>query len=410
MSGFDRDELGPYGSALDLPSMVEMRQQLQAFKLLTRFFMRHKRVELLELEEQVQNLAEIVDRFYALLGPRNWIFHDQLDTKSIQALIELPAERAERALIEIYKTPDTLRFALMTLNRFPELRARMTQIEQAKTDYLEGRYSSTVQTLLSVMDGFVNDVEKDQRRGLHTRDAEEMTAWDSVVGHHMGLTHAHKSFTKSFKKTVTEEVFELYRHGIVHGMVINFNNDVVATKAWNRLFAVADWAASRQKQNVPPKPQAGWRELVRSLDENRKTKEALERWSPSESRVSDVGFEDDEVVQLSAEYLRCWQSKNFGRMAELLAPLVAEPTISQSAGMLRRDSGSTLLDGFSLERVVHKAAAVAEVDVRLVVDGEAKDGRMRWIRSDSTGMAISPNQEGSWGLMNWTPQAMINER
>jgi hypothetical protein len=57
-----------------------------------------------------------------------------------------------------------------------------------------------VLTLLSVMDGFVNDVDHGERRGLHARDADEMGAWDSVVGHHMGLTHAHLSFTKPFRR------------------------------------------------------------------------------------------------------------------------------------------------------------------------------------------------------------------
>jgi hypothetical protein len=52
---------------------------------------------------------------------------------------------------------------------------------------------------------------------------------------------------KRFSKTSNEEVFELYRNGIVHGVLLNFNNAVVASKAWNRLFAVADWATSREK-------------------------------------------------------------------------------------------------------------------------------------------------------------------
>ena len=47
-----------------------------------------------------------------------------------------------------------------------------------------------------------------------------------------------ETFTKTIKKRVDSEVFEVYRHGIVHGSVVNFDNIVVATKAWNMLFAV----------------------------------------------------------------------------------------------------------------------------------------------------------------------------
>jgi hypothetical protein len=42
--------------------------------------------------------------------------------------------------------------------------------------------------------------------------------------------------------------------------LVNFDNDIVATKAWNRLFAVADWAASRQKRAIPPDPKPTMKE------------------------------------------------------------------------------------------------------------------------------------------------------
>ncbi len=78
-----------------------------------------------------------------------------------------------------------------------------------------------------------------------------MTAWDSVVGHHMGLTNALTAYDKTIKKRVDEEVSELHRHGIVHGTITRFDNVVVATKAWNMLFALADWAAATRKARQP---------------------------------------------------------------------------------------------------------------------------------------------------------------
>lgn len=400
----------PYGSALDLPTVQEMLVQVKGGKILTRIIARDQRATFIKVEEQVRELSALIDRFYLLLGPRNWIFHDRLSTKALGALVALEPARAERALIELYQNPETLRLSIMSLRRFPELQARMPQIEQASVDYFEGRYYATVQTLLSVMDGFVNDVERSSRRGLHAREADEMCAWDSVVGHHLGLTHAHRSFTKSFNKTVTEEVFELYRHGIVHGMVVNFNNDVVATKAWNRLFAVVDWATSRQKQQVPPQPKPGWRDLLHSIEENHKAKEALAQWQPSSFTPNAPEFETDEVVVMSTAYLAAWHETRYGLMADLLSPLVSESTTKHTAGMVARDLGSCGLGGFAVTRVDHRASAVTEVDVQLVLDGETKEAAMRWIRSDGNGMVTSPNQEGSWGLMTWTSWAMINQR
>jgi hypothetical protein len=389
--------------------MVELLTQLKSIKLVTRFILRGERKSMLELERQVKYLASVVDRFYDLLGPRHWVFHEDFDPTRIDALLGFPAEVAERALIDQYKERETLRFWVGRLARFPELQVRMALIERAEADFREGRYYATVQTLISVMDGFVNDVVSEERRGLHARDEDDMTAWDSVVGHHMGLTHAHKTFTKTFRKTSTEEVHELYRNGIVHGMLVNYDNDLVGAKAWNRLFAVADWAASREKGRAIPKQRPSWRELFRSIDQNRRVREALDLWRPSSLLAEDDDFESDLVVAASRAYLEAWRAKNYGRMAALLSPLLAEDTPGKTAGMVRAEFDETELGSFDLQRVDHKAAAVAQVDIGLTVDGKRRLGRMRWIRTGPDGQSVAPNQDGSWRLMTWTATAMANE-
>jgi hypothetical protein len=220
----------PYGSALDLPSTKEIFRLLEGAKALTFFIARDKRGEMIELEAQVRHLGEVVDRFYALLGERNWIFHDDLPVPFVESLIGMSTDEAQRALIDHYKDSDSLRLKVRRLARFPELQARMTLIERAEADFEAGRYYSTVQILLSIMDGFVNDLDLGARRGLHARESDELHAWDSVVGHHLGLTHAHASFARPFRKRSDEPVTELYRNGIVHGMLTNYDNDVVAAK------------------------------------------------------------------------------------------------------------------------------------------------------------------------------------
>ncbi len=65
----DASGTAPYGSAHDLPSFVEMRQQLKAFKALTLFVMREKRGEMAELEARMNEMADRVDAFYERLGP-----------------------------------------------------------------------------------------------------------------------------------------------------------------------------------------------------------------------------------------------------------------------------------------------------------------------------------------------------
>lgn len=168
-----------------------MLQLIRGAKLWTRMLARKQRPQLLRIERQLKQVVELVDSFYALLGPRHWIFHEHLSTEKVAAILRLPVDEAERGLIEIYKEPETLGFLIRMLGRFPELRARMDLIERARTDFAEGRYYSTVLVLITVMDGFVNDFEP-KHRGLHTRSEDEMNAWDSIVGHHLGLANAHE--------------------------------------------------------------------------------------------------------------------------------------------------------------------------------------------------------------------------
>ncbi len=397
----------PYKSALDLPSVAEMLWLIQGGKLLTRLIARRLRPDLVKIEREIKQLASLVDRFYALLGQRNWIFHEHLNTQKIEALLELPPDEAERHFIEIYKEPETLEFMIRMVRRFPELGVRMHLVERARSDYLEGRYYATVLVLLSVMDGFVNDFES-QHRGLHARDEDEMHAWDSVVGHHFGLTHAHRTFTKSFSKTSDEEVTELYRNGIMHGNLVSFDNDIVATKAWNRLFAVADWAVSQQKRAIPPDPKPTMREVLAKVRDNEEAKKELARWRPRIISVEEPGFTDEPVHRVTVAYLEAWKAKNYGRMAELLSALVSRDTHRQTAGMVREECDRIDLTDFSVRRINYQAAAACEVEVDLVLDSDSRPARIRWIREGEDGKASLPNQPGEWRLILWGPLAMLN--
>ena len=185
----------PYGSARDLPSYQEMACQLQGVKLLTRFIARNQRSGILEVEHQLNHLVAVVDRFYDQLGPRNWIFHESLNVSAVEAILGQAAtcEEAEQRFIEIYRDEDNLVFWISRLYSVEGLRERAHQIERARKHYYAEQYDSAALHLIAVMDGFVNDFEPDVRHGLSSRDPDAMTAWDSVVGHHLGLTNALKA-------------------------------------------------------------------------------------------------------------------------------------------------------------------------------------------------------------------------
>jgi hypothetical protein len=369
---------------------------------------REHRASLEELERSLERLVTVVDGFYKLLGPRNWIFHDSLNVSKVEAIVNHPADEAEAELIASYQDRESLRFQIGRLRRLPAIRSRLALIDLAREDYHEGRYYSATLVLIGVMDGFVNDVDPGRRRGLHAREPSELSAWDSVVGHHMGLSRAHRTFTKSFRKTADDEVFELYRNGIVHGMVTNFNNPVVATKAWNRLFAVADWAEAKEKEAEEPEPEPSWRDLISQINTNREVKESLDAWTPRKFSEEDPDLSDHAAYAQVASYLKAWQSKNYGAMATMQSALRTRgETHGKTAGRIKGEYSLVQLDDFRVVGLDWMAAAACEIDVVLTVEEAEKNGRMRWIREQANGDPAAPNQEGQWKVVSFGPFAIF---
>jgi hypothetical protein len=60
-----------YQSAHDLPSFVEMQQQLKGLKCWQYVIPKDRRPDITELERQLNHLVDTVDRFYVVLGSRN---------------------------------------------------------------------------------------------------------------------------------------------------------------------------------------------------------------------------------------------------------------------------------------------------------------------------------------------------
>ncbi|MGW6791877.1 hypothetical protein [Streptomyces chartreusis] len=398
-----------YQSAHDLPSFVEMKRQLQGLRGLS-LFSQKQRETMKTLEQQIKGLGDAVDQYYKVLGPRNWIFHDALPVDDITVLLnERPdAEEVEAGLIELYRSPDNLRRMITPLRQLPAMRKRMALIHTAQEDYFSERYYACIHVLLSVMDGFVNEFET-VRRGLHAREAEELRAWDSVVGHHMGLTNAHKTFTKGKSTTNEEPVFELYRNGIVHGSILNYNNVVVATKAWNRLFAVADWAQARIKEQQPPPEKASWKEIFAQVAENDKRMRANEAWQPSTLRPGEDGFAEHPAGELTEKFLTAWVAKNYGRMTQAISTEVRQPHGNAMPRLVRIEYGGFDLKSYEVTAIDHTAPAVCLIGVGLrFADDSQQTVNLRWLYEDADGQPIASSLPGVWRLRNWGPMAFMN--
>ena len=399
--------LSPYGSARDLPSYQELARQIQGGKLLTRIISRDLRSTFLDVEQQLNHLVTVVDGFYEWLGPRNWIFHDSLNVSAVEAILDQTStcEEAEQRFIELYRDQGNLAFWTRRLRSVEGLRERSHQIERAREHYDADQFDSTTLHLIAVMDGFVNDFEPDKRRDLTSRDPDEMTAWDSVVGHHLGLTNALKAYKKTIKKRVDDKVYELHRHGIVHGMITKFDNVVVATKAWNMLFALVDWAAATKKARQPEEPKLTLGDLGRQVSANVRMKRKIEAWAPSRLSVSDDCFEDHEIHALTVKFLTNWRERNFGVLACFPSrqPSERETTQGQIAGRLRCDFEHFVLSEFRVTELENTAPAMWLSRGEATVNGIPGNFECRWIMEAADGGSGYGSDSAVWRLVFCNP-------
>lgn len=403
----EKPQVTPYGSARDLPSVKEMEYQLALFDLFD--LPPDQRKQLRELKKEHQHITTTVDRFYGLLGDRSWVFTGDLNLGAIKSVIDTKdGGTAEMRLIDYYKTDDHIAFPLRRLFRFPAMRPRMELLQKAFADYEAGRYYSSVLVLLSVMDGFVNDIDTSARQGLHARSPEDMVAWDSVVGHHLGLSHAHQTFTKGFYQTKTIEVTELFRNGIVHGTLVNFDNSIVATKAWNRLFAVADWADARSLQMKPRSPNPSLSEVMDQWNGIQDQKARLSQWQPYE--YSPSSNTPQEVTELCTDFLDRWQKQQWGLLGHHFMELGG---VRSSVGK-RAVEAKDLYDTFQLStwtvlKVRHTAASVAHTDIEVRVNGTMYRTDLRWVRVDDAGKIRPEWEPGRWALSQYGPSHFLKD-
>ncbi len=398
-----------YASARDLPSFREMSKLVQGAKVLTRIVARDQREAVRNLEQEMMRLVDVVDGFYARLGDRNWIFHELLNPSVVEQILAETSDPAatELRLIELYRDRDVTKFWHTQLRQHEGLRARVGQIERAAEHYSADQFSSCTLQLIAVMDGFVNDYEPDARKGLAAREPDDMAAWDSVVGHHQGLTNVMKSFRKTIKKRIDDEVYEVYRHGIVHGMVVNFDNVVVATKSWNMLFAVADWATATRKAAAPAEAEPTWSDLWTSMGRHAKRKRAEEGFIPTTLVKGEPSFAEDDVVGRAGEFLDAWQHGRWALVADFMPQMLRKSR--GSAGERARGAKDLFspyeLGSWEVEKVIRDVLGGATVRVAATVNGSNELMQFRMILEDADGSVGVPGREDAmWRIGIWAPR------
>ena len=356
-----------------------------------------------ELAEQIDEMTAVPDRFNDIFSDRGWILFDSMELEAAQQAIEIAEndgiEKADQFLVQHF-SPEWVEDHIHWIGQIKGFQERFALAKLALRDYKAGRFYASVLTTLSLIDGWVNQLNIiDFRRQGFFSEKSQLVAWDSIAAHPKGLARLQGVFGKPRKMTRTEEIRIPYRHGIVHGMDLGYNNEYVAAKCWAALFAVRDWVIKAAKDELEPpelEPEVE-KTLWESIESYRRTLERSERirqWQPrcvvvGES-ISLAGQAEDYPPNTpehkTVEFLNYWLKSNYGYMAGCYAPMLD----MQPVGVKERFQGWRLLD-FELIEVTDVTPAMADVKVKTHVMRNDKESSVIW-----EFRLIASNREGDW--------------
>jgi len=416
----------------DNPSMVEMNKKIVGLEGILKIsgFLEgigilkknssDKLTQVEELKRQMDELANIPDRFNEIFLPYGWIAYESMNFDIMKQAVDIATngkiDDAEQILVNYYNQ-ENMHWLLLRFMGVPQFRPRYELLQKACQDYLSERYHACVPVVLMMIDGVVNDIGQ---KGFFA-EGTDLSAWDTIVGHESGLGMLAKILTKSRTKMTTETILIPYRNGILHGRDIGYDNKVVAAKAWAALFAVRDWAAAQnngQKKDEEKKPEGFFEQIkdfansLKEMEERKKYFEGLgERISKWQARViciendkkfcCEEGTPEKEVITI----LEDWKEKKYGKIAQKVMRFGADVQIKKMAGRIRAELEAKPLQTYKILEIVDEVPAVSEVKVVVEYQGNTSmENEIMVFRMIYEGKDGDPTLRGepggSWKVVN----------
>ncbi len=347
--------------------------------------------EIPDFKKQIIHLSTLPDRFNNHFAENGWIAHESMNSDLMEKAVELAdngkIKEANQELVDYYCSGE-LEWLLMHFKGTPEFSKRFDFIKLAYQDTIDKKFYSCIPTLLMVIDGSVNDIDKN--KGFFT-ESTDLTAWDSIAAHSSGLSVIRDVFNSARKKTNTEPIDMPYRNGILHGRDLGFANEIVAAKCWATLIAIKDWAKAVKegKKNIPePEKELSFienlAELKKSLENYSEVKRnsaevsrKVELWKPRQIEIEvdipktgDVSeyadfYPEKEAIQFAVY----WQKKNYGKIVGQINRFSSrEISIGKEAKRIRGLLDDKKLKSYEISKIDDKSPAISEITLNVVYE------------------------------------------
>ena len=408
------------------------------------------------LVAELLSTFETIEKFYALLGERNWIFHSILPWKKIRDILqgsetsENTADLVESRMLDLYDEK-LINFGITCLRSIPSpdgsdedgaFLNRTQLLWKARDLYLMEQWGACIFYLLATIDGAVSDfcMNNSDKKFLFARSGKSMVAYDSFVGHKRGLSNAlsvarasvHQLpvlSTQAMNNLFTEspnlaiEILggmlpehNIRRNGIMHGMLINFDNKLLAVKAWNLAFSIGDWMNSMLEANKPQEPAPTTRQVLTSVMKSHKSRQKYRRsnevHTPCVLKSENPAIKNHPIWLRTTTFLEVWERGQWGRMREFgNSKLFPFWWSAKDDGDIKQHFDMRRIANSEITKINHYSFDFADVYFTAIFTGYLRSESMqqqmefclKWQLTDKEGNLPTDSENPDWYLLTWDP-------
>lgn len=410
----------------NLCSLGKLKKDIKALRLISFLLSKDKRVEIKNLEKQIEEMEGTITLFNSYFTDLGWCAYDSMNMSLMKRAVSEyeshGADAGERVLLNYYKE-DVKEIIHWLKNQAEPFAQRYDLVQSAFDDHFAGRYYASIPLFLIIIDGAVNDYTKS--KGFFA-EGTDVTAWDCLVGCGDGLTKMKSIFNKGRNKTNHDEIRFPYRNGILHGRDLNYGNEYVSCKCVALMFALADWMSMKdseekrkekfEKESNPPPIF----ESLKKLKENALEREEMGRWKrrtiivgtdiPAVPTIEDCA-EHQYVIPLIQAF-DAWKSKNYGALSLHFARLFNyEKSEKKRAGECRKMFSSKSFCSFEILEIEERGCSMTRILVQVdwEVNGKHFSEPLEFgsVYQNENGRAALPwRGNGKWLLIPWNIQGL----
>jgi hypothetical protein len=360
------------------------------------------------MEGQLDRWVDSFAKFNNLFSNSGFVIFDSLEDSIIQTAIakyELEGEiEAVKYLVD-YFSSDEMEKKAPFFKFIEPFKSRFRFIEFALADQKAGRFYSAIPLLLMVIDGVMADFSN---RGFHSTSVD-LDVWDSLTTADGGIFKLKEIFQVSRKKTTSDLTQFPFRHGILHGRDLNYDNQETLARTWCLLFVIRDWVISKRNEKerrdkheaslIPPS--IGY--SLKSITESKAKQKVLANWSPrklAKEACSSPSTDPNDPECILVDFLEFWRKRNYGKMADLCSTIL-EPNKKKFAGEIASEYRGFDLIGYNLLEIKDEAPSISEIKLS-INSNNSYEKTVRMIFEDCYGNPVTRGDSGGkWKVISW---------